>query len=626
MLDPRIYRTGLIVAALALVVLAFSLRNQQGALRPSVAPEAFNGVNVVSTMSAIAQRDPVRAPGSNGDDALAVQVRNALERDRLNPSIDTFSARTANGVRTLENVVGVLPGSTQGASLAIVAPRDTQSAGSAQSASATAMLLELARVLKGETLQRTVVLASTSGSQGTAGAMRLASRLPGPVDAVLVLGDVASATIRQPIAIPWSQTRSLAPPALRNTLASALAAQTSLRAAGTGLGGQFAHLALPFTLGQQAPFVARGIPAVELSLGGEGGAGSGAGIASPSQITGIGRAVLSTISALDAGPTVEAPSAYLLLDGKVVPAWSLSLFVLALLVPILMTAVDGVARARRRGHAVWRSAGLVLMAAIPFALAVLVVVVARLVGAIGVAPPGPVAPGAVTMDGGGAAVLVAAALAIVGAAASVWSFAARTTTRGRAARARAARRAGRARAGGPELRSAFERAPARAGGPDSGAADTTADGALPGLVVVMCAATFAVWLRNPYAALLLIPALHLWPWAVNSELRIPLPGRVALVAVGLVPAALIVIYYAHGLGYGPLGLAWEGALMLAGHGVGAVAAIEWCVVAGCTLTAVALAVLAARRPQAAVTPVTVRGPVTYAGPGSLGGTESALRR
>ena len=25
-------------------------------------------------------------------------------------------------------------------------------------------------------------------------------------------------------------------------------------------------------------------------------------------------------------------------------------------------------------------------------------------------------------------------------------------------------------------------------------------------------------------------------------------------------------------------------------------------------------------------PVTVRGPVTYAGPGSLGGTESALRR
>jgi hypothetical protein len=29
---------------------------------------------------------------------------------------------------------------------------------------------------------------------------------------------------------------------------------------------------------------------------------------------------------------------------------------------------------------------------------------------------------------------------------------------------------------------------------------------------------------------------------------------------------------------------------------------------------------------AAATPITVRGPKTYAGPGSLGGTESALRR
>ncbi|MGH2876973.1 MAG: hypothetical protein ACRDLV_12050, partial [Solirubrobacteraceae bacterium] len=401
MLDPRIYRTGLIVAALALVVLAFSLRNQHGALSPSVAPEAFNGTNVVSTMSAIAQRDPVRAPGSNGDDALAVQVHNAFVRDRLNTSIDTFSARTADGVRTLENVVAVLPGSTQGASLAIVAPRDTQAAGSGQSASATAMLIELARVLKGETLQRTVVLASTSGSQGTAGTMRLASRLGGPVDAVLVLGDVASASVSQPIVIPWSTSRSLAPPDLRNTLASALSAQASLRTAGTGLGGQFAHLALPFTLGQQAPFVARGIPAVELSLSGERGLTRGAAIASPSRITGIGRAVLSTISALDAGPTVQAPSAYLLLDGKVVPFWSLSLFVLALLVPLVMTAIDGVARARRRGHAVWRSAGLVLAAAIPFVLAVLVVVVARLIGAIGVAPPGPVAPGAVALDGAG---------------------------------------------------------------------------------------------------------------------------------------------------------------------------------------------------------------------------------
>ena len=67
-------------------------------------------------------------------------------------------------------------------------------------------------------------------------------------------------------------------------------------------------------------------------------------------------------------------------------------------------------------------------------------------------------------------------------------------------------------------------------------------------------------------------------------------------------------------------------LLLAGGGVGVVAALEWSVVLGCTFSVVAIAVQAARQPQPEDAPVTIRGPVTYAGPGSLGGTESALRR
>jgi hypothetical protein len=53
-------------------------------------------------------------------------------------------------------------------------------------------------------------------------------------------------------------------------------------------------------------------------------------------------------------------------------------------------------------------------------------------------------------------------------------------------------------------------------------------------------------------------------------------------------------------------------------------AILGAVVAG-TLLATVMVVLA--RPAAeGAAPITVRGPATYAGPGSLGGTESALRR
>jgi hypothetical protein len=593
MLDPRIYRTGLIVAALALVVLAFSLQNQQTALNPTLAPEAFNGQNVAATMSSIAKGDPSRRPGSAGDDSLATQVSSTLKQHQFDTTVDTFRGRTVDGTATLENVVGVRPGMQSG-SIVIVASRDALGAPATAAASGTATLMELARNLEGETLHRSVVLASTSGSQGTAGAIRLAATLAGPIDGVIVLGDLASARVQQPIILPWSTRQVVAPTILRNTVASALAAQTSLTDRFTGLGSQFAHLAFPFTLGQQAPFGAQGIPAVEISLSGEQGPAADAPVTGSKQLTAAGRAVLQTISALDNGPTLAAPSAYVLLGGKVVPGWAISLFVLALLVPVMMTTVDGVARARRRGHIIWRALVVVLAAAVPFVLGIGLVLLARAVGLIDTAPPGPVAAGAIPMGGGGVALLVAIAVVVLAGSAGVLWLARRLPTRPRTSR----------------------RAPEGSG----------SDGAVAGLLLVMCAVTFAIWLTNPFAALLLVPALHLWLWAISPNLRIPLAGRLALIVVGIAPAVLVVGYYANELGYGPVAAIWEMVLLLAGHGVSLVAALEWSVVLGCLLSAATLSVLAARGSRKVRTPVTVRGPVTYAGPGSLGGTKSALRR
>jgi len=89
---------------------------------------------------------------------------------------------------------------------------------------------------------------------------------------------------------------------------------------------------------------------------------------------------------------------------------------------------------------------------------------------------------------------------------------------------------------------------------------------------------------------------------------------------------LVILYYAHGLGYGPMAVIWQAALLLAGHGVSLLAAVEWSVVLGCLFRAATLSLLATRGSHVAPVPVTVRGPATYAGPGSLGGTKSALRR
>jgi hypothetical protein len=55
--------------------------------------------------------------------------------------------------------------------------------------------------------------------------------------------------------------------------------------------------------------------------------------------------------------------------------------------------------------------------------------------------------------------------------------------------------------------------------------------------------------------------------------------------------------------------------------------VAWSLVVACLVAAVALALRPKPAPAAPGEPrVTVRGPLSYAGPGSLGGTDSALRR
>jgi hypothetical protein len=138
-----------------------------------------------------------------------------------------------------------------------------------------------------------------------------------------------------------------------------------------------------------------------------------------------------------------------------------------------------------------------------------------------------------------------------------------------------------------------------------------------------------VWSVNPFAALLLVPGLHLWLGALAPAARIGRALRLGLLVLGFVLPALVVVYYFVTLGFGPLGLVWTAVLMLSGGQLGLPTALLMCLLLGVGVAAIANAVEIARvkidrTPPS--TPVTVRGPLTYAGPGSLGGTESALSR
>ncbi len=402
---------------------------------------------------------------------------------------------------------------------------------------------------------------------------------------MIALGDLASARPRGPVSCHGPTATRWRPPVLRTTVAAALAGQANLKPGGSGLAGQLLHLALPASLGEQAPFDSRGIPAVTVSLSGDHPVAVGP--PSEGQIEATGRAVLTAVDALDGGPSIPAPAPYVTFSGKVIPDWALRLLVLALLFPVLPTAVDGFARARRRGHGAELGIARTLAAAIPFLLAGALVGLARVLDVLPSAPPGPVGPGAVPINGAGGAVLGGVALVCL-LGGWVW-----------------------ARAGG----SAFRR---------TGDAPDHGDGL--GVLLALWVVAMATWVVNPFAAALAVPAVHLWMWLLDGELR-PRPALAGLLWIaGLVLPALAAFGYAHVLGLSPLGLAWSGVLLLAGGGLSPVLAVTWCLLAGCTLAAGAAALAAARTPRPEATPVTVRGPASYAGPGSLGGTESALRR
>jgi hypothetical protein len=591
MLDPRIYRMGLVPVVLAVIVLAFSLGDQPTPLTTTLAPDAYSGSNANATMSALAAAVPRRAQGSNGDRRLATYVANRLRGYLGASSVATTSFRgvTPEGPRTLENVVGIRAGQENG-SIVVVAQRDAVGSPAKAQLSGTAVLLELARVLSGETLQHTIVLASSSGTEGGAGPAALVRSLPKPIDAVVVLGDLAGTTVREPVVVPWSDSQQVAPLLLRNTLGSALQSQAGVVAGGTSLLGQLAHLVLPMAASGQAPFDSNEQPAVLVSLSGEQVPAARAQT-SLGQISATGRAVVQAINALDAGPPIPSPSSYLIFSGKTVPAWAVALLGVALILPVLMASIDGLARARRRGHSILRWVAWVLAGAAPFVLGALIVRAAQAVGAIGGATGVPLAGAVIRLHAGELAFLAVLACLIV-----VGVFGLRHL------------------------------AVTKLGLRRFAASGSYGEGAAAGALIVLCVAAVALWLANPYAALLLVPALHLWLWVVVPDVKFPFPATVILVLAGLALPVLVGVLYAVVLGLGPLQAAWSWVLVLGAGGFGLSAAIEWSLFVGCAISVVAIASRSARHARPEPAAVTVRGPVTYAGPGSLGGTKSALRR
>lgn len=606
MLNGRIYRAAFAPFAIALAIAAFSLTTRPAPLHSTLAPDAFDGRRALAEGQRLAVEFPHRRPGGVGDERLAQRVAHTIEGlggtagGGFSVHTRRIRAQTIDGEQTLETVIAQRPGATGESPIVIVAHRDSATPSSAAQLSGTAALIELARVFAARETRRTIVLVSSSGgSGGDAGAEDYAAHaLSGPADAAIVLGDIASSRVRTttaPLIVPYSDGYGSAPDELQRTVANAISHESGIQPGAPSAIGQLAHLAFAFAPGEEGVLAAAGLPTVLVQVSGERGPGAAAAV-SADRMEGLGRGTLTAIDALDVAPDVpSSPQTGLVLTHQIVPAWALRLLIGTLLIPVAAVLLDGLARARRRRQPFARWSAWTLACALPFFACALFAILLGALGAIPAAPPIPPPPGTMTFDGAAATAVLSCA-AVLGLAWLGWPT--------------LVRRLGLAVRPTPETP-----------GVDAVGIAT--------LLVLLILASL-VWVFNPYAALLIVPGLHLLLGIASPERR-PRPiAGLALLALALVPLALLLAFYARQLGYGPGGLVWAATLLLAGGHVGVLAAAVWSIACGC---GVAIALVALTPPADPIgiggedhQEITIRGPLSYAGPGSLGGTESALRR
>lgn len=530
MFDPRLYRTALIGVLLAVMAAAFSLQGRPGPITTTLAPDAFSPLEASRTLDDLTERFPDRRPGSLGDDSLSREVASRFERiARGSTRVDTFEGETIDGKRTLKNVIFTRPGDP-GPGIVVVAHRDAAGSPAAAELSATAILLELARVAGDGQTTKTISFVSTSGgSGGLAGATRLADQLAEQGDStVLVIGDGASRNIRKPTVIGWSNGKGQAPIRLLRSAQIAVNEETGREPGASRAPKQWGRMAFPLTTDEQGAFGRRGLPSVLIQASGERGPGANDPISEERMET-YGRAALRMIYALnDSRADPGKPEATLVARKKLIPYWAIQMVIGALLAVPLIVAIDGFARIRRRGERVGRWGVWSLSWSLPFVVACLSVIALHRVGIIGIAPPAPVAGPSLDLGAwttvGIAGIFVVFVLTLLFVRPYVLRYLA----------------------------------------PDTLLQRPSSEGAAMAVMLTMTLASLAAWIVNAYAAALLVPAVHIWLVALSPQVRLRRWLAALLVLLSMAPLVVLALLDASAFGWSLHQLLWSVVTLIAG--------------------------------------------------------------
>jgi hypothetical protein len=360
-INARMYRGTWLLVGVPLLVAAFSI-GRPAALDPPPLPPTFDADAAFALARDLAEDYPDRSPGSIG---AARWVSDRLVAYGFETQTKPFEATIPGTGRVrLQNLVAKAVGRSP-ETIVVMADRDNsgKGRGANDNASGTAVLIELARgyarasasssaggsVRPAHTI---VFLSSDGGAFGSLGAARFAVD-PAYRDRIVAVVNLDAVAGRGPPRIQIAGDRPRSPsPSLVQTAAERILEQTGAEPARPGALQQLIDLAFPFSLFGQAPFVARGIPAITLTTAADRPPSSfedTPGRLSMARLNELGRSAQALVSSLDEGlELAPGTSTYVYLGPRIVPGWAVQLVLIAALLPFLAAAVDLFARCRRR--------------------------------------------------------------------------------------------------------------------------------------------------------------------------------------------------------------------------------------------------------------------------------------
>ena len=513
--NARLVRGTWLLVALPLLLAAFTVGRPQPLPAPAL-PSAFEAATAEVLARELSSEYPDRSPGSGqGSLGAATWVAEQLERYEFRPVIDTFTATVpGRGDVELQNIVAVVDGVSQRV-IVITAHRDNsgEGRGSNDNASGTAALIELARayapVTGTTTVQtkpaHTLVFVSTDGGAfGALGAARFAESSSYRNDALAVISLDAIAGAGAPRLLIAGDTARSPAAGLVRTAAVRVLEQSGGEPLRSSAARQLLDLGFPFTLGEQGPFVAAGIPAVTLTTVPDGVSPGFADTRLDAERLGqLGRAAQNLVVSLDAGlELAQGTTSYVYLGTRIVRGWAIQLVLLTALLPFAIGAIDLFARCRRRRISLGGAALSLRTRLLFWGFAGALVFAAARLGAFPAGEARPLPADAGIYEPSAGVIGILAALLLAG-----W-FVSRERLL-------------------PRRPASLE---------ETLAGHTVALLAL-GLIALVLVAT------NPFSLVYLLPSLYAWLWLPQAHAGSPL-GRAALLVLGFAGPAILVASFA----------------------------------------------------------------------------------